>query len=869
MATTKITSNVLADNAALNNLNAGASIAFTKPVSVSGNLTVDTNTLFVDSVNNRVGIGTTTLGTAKLVIRNDNDSANWLLQTQNDNGNTNSLFTQNGAGDFVWYGYRNGTAVGSPELSLHSNGNSFLNGGNVGIGTASPATKFHVSEGISRFDRSGVVFDITPNYTGLGNVALDVTTNNGIIFRTNNIDRAVISNTGSVGIGTISPTAGYTLDVVGAAKISGNILCNGSILYLNAQQVLTQGTNSLTLGAATYFTTINYGNASTTVHNFAAGNVGIGTTTPNEKLHIYDSVDAHLKIAGADTAGSIRKLSLERSTGGAEIHFNEDTRITQGLTLNTTNAAYPMSFQINGNTKMFVNTTGNVGIGTTSPTSKLHVSDGSSINGVFSTYWTSNDIILSADTGVSNAMRLVRASDTPTTRSSLNFVKSRGTLASPSALQENDLVGDLLFGGYGVGGIGYGGGLFAYADGNGGPGADCPIRLSFVAGSNSQDRQERLTVKSNGNIGIGTTTPSEKLTVSGNISATGNVTASNLVYTTGDQTIAGLKTFSNNIVGNGTANRLPNQLAVTSSDIITKGLADSRYTSRNERITDDNTFVQTTWEQFLDFDDQYNQDLTIAAASGGTTFGASPVFGDTWSASSVGVVSFSGNDLYAHRGVFLVRGPTANSQAFYIGINRTTTPYFLTNGISEFTSRIFINGADFATQGYFKIGPIPKGGTGGADTTLQGGLIFNPFLHPTNLVLGVNKSTTVTPFTFTTTAANVDFLDTGFNFTDLINKWVNITYKIDRTVGPTITIIITRENVVLFQASYNTATHPTISTWVRRVNLYISGASNEIGLQSGGFTYTAPNRSQLFIDYLHYKVTGTSAAPSNWNSLRF
>lgn len=342
------------------------------------------------------------------------------------------------------------------------------------------------------------------------------------------------------------------------------------------------------------------------------------------------------------------------------------------------------------------------------------------------------------------------------------------------------------------------------------------------------------------------------------------------VNATGDETVDGIKTFSNNIVGNGVANRLPNQLAVAPSDVITKGLSDFRHSNRNKRIIDDATFVQTTWEQFLDFDDQYNADLVIAAASGATTFGISPsVFGDIWIPNNVYSPGFSGNDLYTHRGVFLVRGPTANSQAFYIGINRTTIPYFLTNRVDEFTSRIFITGADFATQGYFKVGPIQKGGTGGGDASLGGGLLFNPYLHPTNLVLAVNKSTTVTPFTFTTTAANVDFLDTGVNFTNLLFKWVNITYKVDRAVGPTITIIISRDNVVLFQASYNTATHPTISTWVRRTSLHTTGASNEIGLQSGGFVYTAPNRAQLFIDYLHYKVTGTSAAPSNWNSLRF
>jgi hypothetical protein len=373
----------------------------------------------------------------------------------------------------------------------------------------------------------------------------------------------------------------------------------------------------------------------------------------------------------------------------------------------------------------------------------------------------------------------------------------------------------------------------------------------------------------NNRVGIGTTTPNERLTVSGNLSASGDITASNLVYTTSDQTIAGLKTFSDNIVGNGTANRLPNQLAVASSDIITKGLADSRYTSRNERITDDTTFLQTTWELFLDFDDQYNADLTLAAASGATTFGASPaVFGDVWTTSNAGVTAFNGNDAHTHRGIFLVRGPTASNQSFYIGVNRTTIPYNLTNRIEEFTCRVFVGSTDFRTQGYFKIGLIPKGGTGGADTSLRGGLIFNPYFHATNLVLGVNKSATVSPFTFTTNPLSADFLDTGVNFINLLDRWVNITYKIDRSAAlPIITIIIVRDNVVLFQASYDTSTHPVVSTWARKADLYINGASNEIGIQNGKFTYTT--RSQLHIDYLYYKVTGTSAAPSNWNSLRF
>ena len=536
----------------------------------------------------------------------------------------------------------------------------------------------------------------------------------------------------------------------------------------------------------------------------------------------------------------------------AQTNINNDGSFTLSVpTLINNTVSVSGNLTVDTNT-LFVDSTNNrVGIGTTSPTEKLTVSGNISASGNIQ---TSNGIVMTGAPTSVNDINYIQGTNSNTTVGFLAGVGTFNANSGPYFAARGNTYTALT---------GQRGAMF-FSAGN----VSSPTGLEGVITFSTGSNNVRMIINRDGNVGVGTTTPSEKLTVTGNISASGNVTASNLVYTTSDQTIAGAKTFSDNIVGNGTANRLPNQLAVASSDIITKGLADSRYTSRNERITDDTTFVQTTWEQFLDFDDQYNQDLTIAAAFGAGTAGASPgVFGDVWTTSNAGVTAFSGNDAHTHRGIFLVRGPTASNQAFYIGINRTTIPYNLTNRVDEFTCRVFVGSTDFRTQGYFKIGPIPKGGTGASDTTLRAGLIFNPYFHATNLVLGAYKSTTISPFTFTTNPLSADFLDTGVNFIDLMDKWVNITYKIDRSVGPTVTVIITRENAVLFQASYNVATHPVVSTWARRSELYTTGASNEIGIQSGKFTYTT--RSQIHIDYLHYKVTGTSAAPSNWNSLRF
>jgi len=257
-------------------------------LALSGDLTVDTNTLFVDSVNNRVGIGTATLGTAKLVIRNDNDSANWLLQTQNDNGNTNSLFTQNGAGDFVWFAYRNGTAVGSPELSLHTNGNSFFNGGNVGIGTTTPNERLTVSGNLSASN------DVRANKLGLGATSLPAGVTLGVgpnIIDDSNLPVQYSSTTAINYIGLNAQGSGYG-GLVGFTQSEF-----GGGLILRTVQSGSGVSNII-------FITQNANERMRIVGT--SGNVGIGTLTPNERL----TVSGNLSASG-DAFASGSKLSTE------------------------------------------------------------------------------------------------------------------------------------------------------------------------------------------------------------------------------------------------------------------------------------------------------------------------------------------------------------------------------------------------------------------------------------------------------------------------------------------------------------------------------------------------------------------------------
>jgi hypothetical protein len=115
------------------------------------------------------------------------------------------------------------------------------------------------------------------------------------------------------------------------------------------------------------------------IYNTNSGNVGIGITSPVEKLHINGSVRGHatsgaLRISTTGGYVDIGPMNTSWShfqTNLAKFYFNKPIHIDGGLSsYNTLN----LDLQTNGTTRMTIlNSNGNVGIGTLIPDSKLHI----------------------------------------------------------------------------------------------------------------------------------------------------------------------------------------------------------------------------------------------------------------------------------------------------------------------------------------------------------------------------------------------------------------------------------------------------------------------------------------------------------------
>ncbi len=241
--------------------------------------------------------------------------------------------------------------------------------GNLGIGTTSPTSKLHVSgkvtgKALAIFDETGDQALLTASASGVTKFSI---ANSGALSVTSNLGS-------SQSLGTFTNTS--------ASRMYLSLTDNAGASYFGTQN------NYTFIGSQNSQSTSNLNISST-------GNVGIGTTAPGSLLTVGSSgtefkVNSSGNIAlggGSFYANAQISTNLgsgyftvysqtpDTNTGLIDIKGYNDNAIPMVITGGNGQTKDIQRWNSYGGTRLItINPSGNLGIGTTSPTSKLHVS---------------------------------------------------------------------------------------------------------------------------------------------------------------------------------------------------------------------------------------------------------------------------------------------------------------------------------------------------------------------------------------------------------------------------------------------------------------------------------------------------------------
>ena len=361
----------------------GASAAAAEPwYNVATNAGATANTQNIYQMGN-VGIGTATPA-QKLDVAGS-------IQMVDGNQGAGKLMVSDAAGKATWTdaataisGALSGAGADTTvDAWVENAGNTVVSSGNVGIGTVSPTDKLHVIGNV-RWGADGDAPHIlsvvdgangnswidfkTNNSTTKANLFLDAI-NNTFTINSNNTITAIGMGTGNVGIGTATPA--QKLDVAGSIQMVDGNQGAGKLMVSDAagKATWTDAATAISgaLSGAGADTTVDawVENAGNTV--VSSGNVGIGTVSPTDKLHVIGNVRW-----GADGDAPHILSVVDGANGNSWIDFKTNNSTTKAnLFLDAINN----TFTINSNNTITAigMGTGNVGIGTAIPSAKLEV----------------------------------------------------------------------------------------------------------------------------------------------------------------------------------------------------------------------------------------------------------------------------------------------------------------------------------------------------------------------------------------------------------------------------------------------------------------------------------------------------------------
>ena len=533
----------------------------------------------------------------------------WTLRNA---GYATKIYMQDGAIEFK----RAASGAAGSTASITST-MRLLNNGNVGIGTTAPLEKLHVVGKINSSNnivsnstytmftgRSNRTTDdygglnkeyfkanlVTagPNTTGeasahgIADLRFQLANSPG---NTNMSDIMTLRSGGNVGIGTTTPDS--TLQIVGNNSTAGTLTLNDANKGDQRSHIHYGSNGDWYIRSAAV--------AGKIILQDNGGNVGIGTTSPSEKLHVVGNGVFH-------SGANLGRIKVGRSANQEiEIYVDDTNNIITAYQDSDGNSSHVFAldrefdgtganyFEIRkgGSAQMHIDTSGNVGIGTTTfPTTAIGdrellvqgaiASKPAGVDDYYSylkSNWSDDGAfelgIQGADTNhklittsnyyygtqlnfhTSDQKRMVIDTNgnvgigTTSPEGKLNIVADNGSTASA--------VKTLVLGG-GTDTTGNGQYIQFRSSSNAtlgsqisgsrtGAGAASDLKF-HTTGSDSVVR-ERMVINSSGNVGIGTTSPSTKLDVDGVITATsGNSTNWNTAYGWGNHGSAGYLTTS-------------------------------------------------------------------------------------------------------------------------------------------------------------------------------------------------------------------------------------------------------------------------------------------------------------------------------------
>ena len=320
---------------------------------VTSNLEVGTANLFVDTVNSRVGVGTTNPQDVTHIWKNGSNDAHGLLIEQNNAGTGSATLkfgvahasestaglskagiffkraASNGRGDLLFC-MDNADDTNDVDTSNHAL--TIYRDGNVGIGTTSPSSVFNTYGG-SLWDGSSMTSKVCATLevgrgSGSGTAADDTGFGGILEFRHHSDSRFVTIE--SVSEAAYSASIGLSFKTHGGAADGERMRIAGN------------------------------------------GNVGIGTTSPAKKLHVEHYGSAIGDFEGIRIANH---ASLLHATVRPAYEFVvSDIAAGTGIGNGKFAIGYRGTTSASRTDRLVIDNSGNVGIGTVDPKSVLHVS---------------------------------------------------------------------------------------------------------------------------------------------------------------------------------------------------------------------------------------------------------------------------------------------------------------------------------------------------------------------------------------------------------------------------------------------------------------------------------------------------------------